>query len=176
MARVGVSRSRVPNLAGRCDPLVERAIRDLYLRFYKQTPGGTTVVNQPVVEAPLKKSAGQRASDNAYTIVFTIDDIVETDFETPSFTVNPKRNAFKPFICSLTADFAPSDSDLKVNFFLDGVQLLTDDLTLPVGELGPVTSSDFALSNRVSTNQKFRMKIIQSGGAAQVVGEIVMNK
>lgn len=176
MARVGVSRSRVPDLVGRCDPLVERAIRDLYLRFYKQNSNVTQIVNQPVVATPLKKSAGNTATVNAYTIVFTLDDLAETGFETPSFTVNPKRNAFAPFICSLTAETAPSDADLKVNFFLDGAQLLTDDLTLPIGQLGPVTSATFAIPGRVSTGQKFRMKIIQSGSAAQVVGEIVMNK
>lgn len=171
----GVSRDRVPNLAGRCDPVVERAIRDLYLRFYKFPAPVTNVTQTTTTVAPVavKKSTGTL---NAYTIVFTIDGLVGDDQMTPSFTVNPLRDGFAPATASLTADFAPDGGDLKINFFLEGDQMLSDDLTLPDGETGPVQSTVWALPNKIPANKRIRMKIVQGSSAGQVVGEIVMKK
>ncbi len=167
----GVSRDRVPVLAGRCDPLVERAIRDLYLRFYKFNPvqNITQLANPTAAPVQLTKLKGT----GAYTIVFTIDGLVGDDQKTPSFTVNKLRDGFTPLVASLTADFAPG-TDLAVNFLLDGVAMLSSDLTLPAGQLGPVTSSSFALSGKIGAGSKVRLHIVSGGGAGQVVGEVVM--
>lgn len=174
--RTGVSRSRVPDLAGRCDPVVERAIRDLYLRFYK-FPASVTNVTQ--VTAPVednKKKPKTPASVSAYTIVFTIDGPVGDDQLTPSFTVNSLRDGYSPSVASLTADFAPDGSDLSINFLLEGVPMLAADLVVVNGTEGPSFANSFALPNKVAQGKRIRMKIVSSGNAAQVVGELVMKR
>ncbi len=112
----------------------------------------------------------------AYTIVFTKDGTVVTDEMSPSFTVNRARDGFKPLIMSLTADGAPSDGDLQVNFQLMGVDMLASPLTLPNGNTGPVTTTLFALPDAIPALQKIRMKIVNGAEAFQVVGEIVMQR
>lgn len=174
MARIspGVSRDRVPDLAGRCDPTVERAIRDLYLRFYKFA-APVTNITQPVAAAP--EVAKAKGVANAYTIVYTIDGLIGDGQKTPSFTVNQLRDGFAPLVASLTAEFAPS-TDCKINFQLGGVNMLTSDLTLPAGQMGPVTTTGWALGGSVAVGKKIKMIINSGGGAGQVVGEIVMRK
>lgn len=175
MTRVspGVSRDRVPVLAGRCDPLVERAIRDLYLRFYKFNAPVTNITQNPVVEVPEKKSTGRAIG--AYTIVFTKDGFVNDDETSPSFTVNTLRDGFTPYKASLTADFAPA-ATLNVQFLLEGVNLLSAPLSLDSGDEGPVFTQSFAIPGKVSAGKRIKMKILDNGGAGQVVGEIVMRK
>lgn len=175
MARVspGVSRDRVPVLSGRCDPVVERAIRDLYLRFYKfQAP--TTVVNNPIQVAP--ETPKKVISTNAYTIVFTIDGLVGDDQITPYFTDLLLRDGYAPYVASVTAVFPPGGDGLKVNFLLEGADMLGTELVLPSGQNGPVTTQAFALAGQVPVNQKFQFHIVEGGGAGQVTGQIVMRK
>lgn len=173
MAQVnpGVSRDRVPNLAGRCDPLVERAIRDLYLRFYKFSP--VQNVTQTVQAQPLPVQLTKLKGTGAYTAVFTIDGLVGDEYISPSFTINQLRNGFSPVVVSLTAEHAPDGTGLKVNFLLNGVAMLHTDLVLPAGQMGPVFSQDFALTGKVGIGDKVQLHIIIGAAAAQVVGEIV---
>lgn len=169
----GQSRDRVPILAGRCDPVVERAIRDLYLRFYKFT-GPTTTVIQPVQATP--DVPKPKVSSLAYTIVFTIDGLVGDDQITPYFTDLLLRDGYAPYVASVTAVFPPGGDGLKVNFLLEDHPMLTDDLVLPAGQNGPATVQAFHLSGAVPVNQKFQFHIVEGGGAGQVTGQIVMRK
>lgn len=175
MAKNQLSHDFVPNLTGRCDPIVEQAIRDLYLRFYKFNPvqNITQQVSGPLVPQELTGNIGV---SSAYTITFTKDGTVTSAEMSPSFTVNKLRDGFKPIIMSLTADGAPSTGDLTVNFQLMGVDMLASPLTLPNGQVGPVTTTLFALPDSIPALQKIRMKIVNGGDAFQVVGEIVMGK
>ena len=167
----GVSRDRVPDLSGRCDPVVERAIRDLYLRFYKFPAPQTTIQQIAPAAAPVQLS--KVLGTGAYTIVFTIDGLVGDDQLTPSFTVNQLRSGFSPVVVSLTADFAPNGT-LSVNFTKNGMTLLSSDITIPTGQTGPAFSTSFALAGAFNQGDKIRMKINSGAGAAQVVGEIVV--
>lgn len=169
-----VSHDFVPNLTGRCDPIVEQAIRDLYLRFYKFNPAVTQNITQAGGTSEVVKGVTQ--SDQAYTITFTKDGTTNDGELSPSFTVNAKRDKFKPLVMSLTADGPPVTSDLTVNFQLEGVDMLITPLKITVGNNGPVTSTVFALPATIPVLKRIRMKIITSGGASQVVGEIVMDK
>lgn len=88
-------------------------------------------------------------------------------------TINRLRDGRSPVVVSMTATFA-GPSDVHGMMILDGANLLTEDLVLPAGQLGPVYSSKFALTAALRIGQGVQAIVVQSGGAAQVTMELVL--
>jgi hypothetical protein len=173
-----------------------RAINDA-LKSYVQNPalGPVDLGTQQIVNLAdpkndldgvnlrtLKKFGGQAVqqtvtgtgSGNApYAIYFAFDGFPDDGTLSPIATINQQRDGRSPVIVSFTCTGAGS-TDVTGNMIIDGVKLLSEDLTIPAGQLGPVYSQKIALAAALRIGQGVRAEIVLSGGCAQPTLELVL--
>lgn len=173
MAKTKVSHDFVPNLTGRVDPIVEQAIRDLYLRFYKFAPS-TTVINQAAPAAAPPAAAAVPGTGNApYALIFAFDGFPADGFTSPIATINQRRDGRRPFIVSFTCTSAGS-TDVHGNILINGVNLLSSDIIIPAGQTGPIYATVFALPSTLGVGTAVQAVIVLSGGCVQPTLELVL--
>lgn len=130
----------------------------------------------------LKKFGGQitttttdAVSKDAYTIVFSKDSTLLAGEVTPPFVVGVDRLG-APEEAWICAEVAPT-ADAAINFTANGARLLTVDLVLPAGSIGPVFATGF---RSVSTfaHGTVVLPVITAGGGADLVslGLVVRRK
>lgn len=154
---VDLGSQRIINLADPKDDLDGVNLRSL--RKFAGTGGQQTVAGS--------------GSSGPYCLYLMFDGFPDDGQTSPIATINRLRDGRAPVIMSMTATLAGS-SDVHGKLIVDGANLLTEDLVLPAGQLGPVYSSKFALTAALRIGQGVQAIVVQSGGAAQVTMELAL--
>lgn len=131
-----------------------------------QTPAQ---VANPPIPAPTS------APEQDYTIVIT--ESSPTDgFESAPFIGGRKRDGI--FIdCWVACTSAPLGNPAKINFKINGKFLLSQDVQIPAGTLGPVHTSFFASPLPVmGFDTRITLKINQANGMLLISGGLVVRR
>jgi hypothetical protein len=116
---------------------------------------------------------GTGSGNAPYAIYFAFDGFPDDGTLSPIATINQQRDGRAPLIVSFTVTGAGL-FDVKGNITIDGVDLLSEDLVIPAGELGPVYSQKIALPSLLRVGQGLRGKIVIAGGCTQPMLEVVL--
>lgn len=90
------------------------------------------------------------SSTSYYSIPFSSDGSVVAGQIIPGFVVGKGREGI-PHQVWLTCGVAPATAPLSMNMTINGNKLLINDLTIPVGQMGPVASTVFTQSFKLGS-------------------------
>lgn len=119
-------------------------------------------------------SVSQSISQNPqhYSIPFSVSGAATTGMLSAPFIVGKDRVG-RPTLVSVavpTVAQAPSGSDLLVNLQINGINLLANNLDLPIGNAGPISSSAFVSPLPIlSVGSKITPVIVSSDGIVSFV-------
>jgi hypothetical protein len=126
--------------------------------------GGTGTVEQVT---------GTGSGSGPYALIFAFDGFPADGEISPTATINQQRDGRAPVVVSFTCTTGGA-SDVKGNLVLDGVNLLSEDIVIPAGQLGPVYSQKFSLSSALKIGQGLRAIITAAGSCGQPTLELVL--
>jgi len=116
-----------------------------------------------------------KQDDPTYTMVFS-NDTVDDGYIFPEYVAGRNRDGY-PHDCWVKCIGMPTEGSLIVRFYINGIQLLTDDLELTAGSVKQVHSSGFVVPTpKVGFSSIGRCEVIQSGGATGVSAGIVIDR
>lgn len=102
------------------------------------------------------------------TIYFEFDSAPFDGEESPFAIIMDNRAGFTPTAVSLSAVGSPTSASCQINLTIDEVDMLADNLGLPVGEQGAVFTSSFAKPGSLTKGTKIKAVVIVAGGATQI--------
>jgi len=120
-----------------------------------------------------------KTPDQHYSIPFSAPGLVITGQLSPPFIVGEDRvgNPTAISVAVPTTAQAPTGVPLIVNLQLNGVNMLNTNLTLPVGNAGPVTVSNFIIPlPKLTIGAKLVPVIVQGGGASFVTIQLYITR
>lgn len=110
-----------------------------------------------------------REKDQFYEIVWNNDGPITNDQVISSYIVGKGREGVPLSVYICTDDTGIPSADCSVNLSLDGVNILDDDLVLPLGEHGPVFASNFIDPlPKLPSLARIKPIIVEAGGASFV--------
>lgn len=137
-----------------------------------QNAGEGTEPNDYVTLSQLQQAVTPSAAPNQnFSIPFSAPGPVTTGQISPPFIVGTDRvgNPTSISVAVTSVSQAPATGPLIVNLNLNGIPMLATNLSLPVGNEGPVSSSMFITPlPKLSAGSKIVPVIISGGGASYV--------
>ena len=117
---------------------------------------------------PEQVAGGTGSGVEQPTIYFEFDSAPFDGEESPFAIIMANRDGFTPTAVSFAAVGAPTSAPAQVNLTIDDVDMLTDNLALPVGEQGAVFTSLFAKAGPLPEGTKIKAVVVIAGGSTQI--------
>lgn len=165
---------RIKNASASVDPsdyVIRSELQQNALAAPPQSSAPTTVaqVNNPPIPG------ATAAAEQDYTVVICVDSPID-GYESAPYIAGRKRDGI--FIDAWVACTAPPiSSSANINFNLNGFQLLSQDIQIPAGSLGPVHSSFFVSPLPVmGFDTRLTLKCNVASGVTLLSGGIVVRR
>lgn len=117
-----------------------------------------------------------QSSQGAYTIVWSINGTASGT--APPYIINPFRTGSPMLVKLYAINTGTATTGFNINYVQGGtgtaVRILSSDILLPTGTTGPITVSNFVLTQGFAVNDVLYLVVTTTGGASNLSLELLV--